>query len=161
MPLTIPGGSGGESIESYVRIVHQEPPNTGGGATVAGAWETRPLNTITNDAAGLASLAGSVITLAPGSYRMRIQSETFGIRRMKTRLNDTTNALIYLGTNAWPPAGQQRPSWITGKFTLAAPANFIVEQWGLFANPIYGWGKDVPNTGSNMIYCVAEFFHAD
>ena len=141
-----------------MRIIHQEPPNTGGGATLGNTWQTRPLNLITDDAAGLASLAASVITLAPASYRMRIQSESFATLRMKTRLRDLTNGITYLGTNCWPPGGQARPSWITGKFTLTAPANLIVEQIGINANPIYGWGKDVPNTGSNMIYCVAEFF---
>jgi hypothetical protein len=125
MPLT--GNTGGGASANYVRIVNELPTGVDNGGSVAGAWNALPLNTITHNEGGVASLAANVITLAAGIYRAFCTHGGFNIATNRIRLRDTSNTLNYLGTNTATPNGNDTKSIIAYTFSIAAPANFVLE----------------------------------
>jgi hypothetical protein len=157
-PLSVPGGGGGEATQDYVRLIHQTPANTPGGATLANTWQVRPLNVLTHDTGALCTPAFPQFTLGPGNYTFRIVSVGFALLRMRTRLVDLTNAVNYNSDNAWPPGGQHSPCWITGQMILTTSASFQVEQIGLNGINPNGFGRQVENDTEVSIFCIGEFF---
>lgn len=140
---------------NYVRVVNQLPFGTSAGNIIQQIWTQRDLNLITDDDQNLASLAANVLTLAPGSYRFNCRVPCDDVSYHQSRLRDTTNAITYLGTCVSSDQGSTETSVITGRFTLAAPANFVIETITWINGPL---GQIVQSPGDPELYTLLEFF---
>jgi hypothetical protein len=69
--LIAQGGGGGGGFSDYVLLTDKRPSGTASQGIAQSTWVTKELNTLEQDEAGVASLAGNVITLAAGSYSFR------------------------------------------------------------------------------------------
>lgn len=78
-------------------VLDEKPIGTSGGASVAGVWTTRTLNTIHSDPFGLilnGTVSGSTFTLAPGNYQIEVVSSYHSTLATRTRIYDVTNAQV-------------------------------------------------------------------
>lgn len=112
-----------------VYVQDQKANGTNGGAGVAGSFQTRDLNTITDDPAGLATLASNQLTLLAGTYLTLIfvpGVETDGFR---ARLRDiTASSTISLGSNAHTGRDDvQVQSVIQDLFTISVTSTLEVQ----------------------------------
>ena len=142
----------------YVRVVDEKPSGGFGGSSVVSTWQLRDLNTITHNDGSIASLAANVVTLPAGTYRFQISVPGYAVNEHKARLNNTTDAITYLGTNAAASAGNGDSSFVTGKFVLTGDTDFQVEQWTNAAVANNGLGRPTFIPAVNELYTVVEFF---
>lgn len=98
-------GSFGISAQSsddtlVTRIWEQEPVGTNGGSFIAGAWQTRVLNSI--NAASAVSLSSNQFILPPGAYTISIMVPAYQVANHQARLQDVTNNMTLLwGTSVY------------------------------------------------------------
>lgn len=121
-PVGATGNGGGGAGEDYILIRDEKANNVDGGTFTSGAWRTRDLNTIIANIGSHASLATNQITLAAGTYKVRARCPAFASNWHKCKLWNVTDAVnIFIGSNQFNPASTQIPSFIEGRFTIAAP----------------------------------------
>ena len=140
---------------NYVRVVNQLPFGTAAGNIIRQIWTQRDLNLITDDDQGLASLSLNTLTLAPGTYRFNCLVPCDDVSYHQSRLRDTTNANIYLGNCVSSDVGSTETSTINGRFTIATPANFVIETITWINGPL---GQVVQSPGDPELYTILEFF---
>lgn len=150
VPGTVTGGGGGWSL---LHVQHQLPSGTGGGTSVAGSWQTRPLNTVVTNGITGASLLSNRMVLPAGTYEA--EGYTFAYRpgTFQARLYDVTNStvlalgVILWSNNASTYAGLEARAF--GRFTLAATANVELQYRvsaslaGAGLGFAAGWGTEV------------------
>lgn len=88
--------------QSQVLVVQDQKPSGTQGGTPAAANQTtqRVLNTVVYNSIAGASLAGNVITLPAGVYRVSGWAQVGNVGNAKSSLyNNTTNALVVAGTS--------------------------------------------------------------
>jgi hypothetical protein len=105
----------------YINIQDQRASGTAAGTFTSGAWQTRPLQTIVNDANGIASVVSNQITLPPGTYRTEFTAVAHQVDRHQVRLQNITDATtlaLGLNTFAGVTATQENHSTGSGRFTL-------------------------------------------
>jgi hypothetical protein len=108
---------------------------TGSGANAGslanGVWGVRPMNTLDVDGGGIASLAGSQLTLPAGTYYCRINCPANRVGHNQARLvNATLGGEILRGNLAFSNVTSDNAttfSEITGQFTLGASSLLQVE----------------------------------
>ena len=79
---------------------------------------------------GHAAVAGNQVTLAPGTYVVRVSAPVFDVNRHQTRLQNITDGVTTLvGTSEYADAGGNgaNRSFIVGQFTIAASKVFEVQ----------------------------------
>ena len=147
----------------YINIQDQKANNTAGGTFTAGSWQTRTLNTIMVDTAGLATLATNQITLPAGWWRCRITAPAYRVGRHQLRLRSITDALtVLVGTSAYAGTGTEvvTESTITGRFRLDVRTVLEVQHQGQATSATLGFGVEAGSifTVDREVYAVAEFW---
>lgn len=152
---------------SYAWIGDVKAPGTPGGDFVSGAWRTRDLNTIRDDAdglvaAGLLSLASNQFTLGAGTWHIRAEATASNVDGHQCRLfNVTDGAAVRDGTsqNAVSPGTDAvtSVSVVSAIVTLAAPKTFRLEHRCATTQNTSGFGTAV-NMGNEEIYSVVHLW---
>lgn len=126
---------------------------TDGGASTAGAWTKRTLNTTVTNEIG-AGLAASVIALPAGTYRAMATQAMYRGNRTRSRLRDTTNNVnLLLSENQYHSNASNNGGLVIarGRFTLAAAANVELQYRVETAVATNGLGV-YSNMGETEIY---------
>jgi hypothetical protein len=114
--------------DDYVLIQDQKAQNTAGGTATSGSFQKRDLNTEVVDTGGVASLASSVLTLQPGTYRARWTCPAANaVLLHQSRLRNTSDTIDYYGTPGRAGANIQDRSEGAARFTITAAKNFELQ----------------------------------
>ena len=147
----------------YFRVEDVKAKNTAGGTSVVG-WQTRTLNTETQDTGNYASVASNQVTLLAGTYDIRASVPSYQSHQFHAVLwNDTDNALALNGTSeisATTDQAQTR-SFIQGRITIASSKAFSIRHYCTSALATYGLGiptnaNDPGGASMSEIYTVVE-----
>jgi len=147
----------------YICIKDQKATSQTSGTFTSGAFQTRTLNTITSDSAGLASLdlATSRFTLPAGTYRCNIKCPAVSVDRHQARLqNITAAATVLTGTSESNPSsagGSGGSSIIADKFSIRSSSTFEVQHRCQTTATTRGFGFE-SGFGAIEVYTVAEFW---
>lgn len=145
--------------EAYILIQDQKTQNTAGGTFTTGAWQKRDLNTEVVDTHNLASIAASVITLQPGTYRCRWDCPTFStVLAHQSKLINTSDTIEYMGSsqrNATATSVVDRSIGVT-RFRITAAKNFELQHRCAQTVATNGFGA-VANLGTE-VYSTIEFW---
>jgi hypothetical protein len=110
----------------------------------------------TNVATIAGNSVGNQIRLKAGTYRCSITAPANRVAQHKTRLQNITDAITYLGTSEYPGTTVQTSSRIKARFTIAATKTFEVQHQCNTSVATNGFGG-----ASNFdveVYTVAEFW---
>jgi hypothetical protein len=132
---------------------------TGGAAMTINAWTTVPLDTEVVDEGGHGSLAGSIVTLAAGTYRYRFGVVNYKGDFVQGRLYDTT-----VGAAVASSYGQivNNPNALLiqsvapgeGVFTIAVPSGIRLEAATNYGSATFGTTAGILTT----VYSFLEFW---
>jgi hypothetical protein len=107
----------------YVLIVDQKTKNTHAGASTSTTWHTRTLNTEVQDTNSKATLASNQVTLAAGTWDIRVSAPAYAssVHAIVLR-NDTSGTVLLFGWNedASSTDTSVTRAWASGRLTLAA-----------------------------------------
>jgi len=146
----------------YIHIRDEKAQNTGGGTFTSGAWRTRDLNTEVSDDGEHASLASNQITLAAGTYVIQTSAPAYHVDVHQAVLWNTADApgtFTLIGTCAYAEAADytsQTRAFISGQFTIAAPATFEIQHRGTVTKATNGFGN--PCNFTTEVYTVVELW---
>ena len=145
----------------YILIRDEKTQNTNGGTFTAGDWQTRDLNTESADTGNYASVASNQITLAAGTYRVKISCPAYAVNQHQARLQNITDAeTTLIGTGAYSvnatTAYVSNCSFIDGRFTIAAETVFEVQHRCATTRSTNGYGVTC-NFGTE-VYTVVELW---
>lgn len=118
---------------------------TAGAAFTAGAWRTRPINTVRVNEISGASLGSNQITLPPGDYEIIARTTCYVVENNSLRLYDATGAAVLLigsTADAASASGSDFETCLTGRFILSAPSALELQGFcattGTFGNAAGG-----------------------
>lgn len=129
------GGAGptGPTGSLLYAILQHRIAGAGGdaGGSVAGPWQTVPLNTEVSDSGGIVTLAANQFTLAAGTYRVAWRVPAYKVNAFTTKLQNITDGASVTnagtgeaasGSNSKAPAAEDGVFYSIGeaRFTLAA-----------------------------------------
>lgn len=116
----------------YVRVEDQKAKGTVGGTAAVAAWQTRVLNTEVQDTGGYASVASNQVTLAAGTWdiKVKVPGLQCGFHRAVVR-NDTAGAVVLIGASGFVGGGDatEAHTFVQGRVTIASPAAFSVRHY--------------------------------
>lgn len=144
---------------AYICVADEKSQNTGGGTFTSGAWQTRDLNTEKSDAGGHASVASNQVTLAAGTYVVKVSAPAFHVDRHQLRLrNITDGATTLTGSSAYARAADlaETHSFIAGRFTIAATKVFEVQHRCQTTMATTGFGLECNFT--TEVYTILELW---
>jgi len=81
-----------ELKNNLLMYAYRQPSGTAGGSSVAGSWQTIPLNVELYDPNGWGSLASNQITLVAGTYEVEWIGTTYRSSEAQFRLRNITNS---------------------------------------------------------------------
>jgi len=138
----------------YASIKQAVASGTNGGTFTSGAWQTRPLTTISTTSA-FASLSSNVITLAAGTYRVSGSALGNQVDWHQLRLRNTTDsATLLVGVLSFAAAASPYGatlSSISGRFTLAASKSVELQHYGQTTRSTDGFGS-ARSFGEDEVY---------
>lgn len=145
--------------EAYVLIQDQKAQNTAGGTFTTGAWQKRDLNVKVVDTHNLVSLASSVITLQPGTYRCRWDCPAFStVLSHQSKLVNTSDTIEYMGTSQRNATGNSVCDRSVGvaRFRITSAKNFELQHRCTQTVVTAGFGQ-AANLGTE-VYSTIEFW---
>lgn len=143
--------------EDYTRIVDEKGPASAGGTFTSGAWRTRTLNTITDQAVfNQHTLSSNVVTIArDGVYLIRASAPAFNCDGHQTRMVVSGNT-DRRGTSEHAPTGVQTRSYVEYRLALSAGATIELQHRCVTTRATDGLGKAA--NLDNEIYAVMEIW---
>lgn len=131
---------------AYILLREEQPLGTEGGDFIAGAWQTRPLNTEVVDTDSIVSLAGNQITLDEGTYRIRASAPAFLVGAHQLRLQNITDTLtIAVGAQAYTGSvvgeNDQTRSELAYYFTIVGTKVLELQHQASVTALVNGYGR--------------------
>lgn len=117
-----------EGLEEAL-IVDQKPSGTAGGTLTSGGWIKRDLNTISGTT-WFVSVTSSVITLQPGTYKIKASCPAFAVNQHQIRLRNTTaGSTVKSGSSEYAAtsAAASTRSVLVADFTIASATDFEIQ----------------------------------
>lgn len=148
---------------NYALIQEQQAANTSGGASTSGSWQTRVLNTIASDLAGIVtSLSSNQFKLQAGTYIIRATAPAANCNRHKLRIRnitDGTTALVGVSEYAGLVGGADTgiEAGVVGKITITSAKTFELQYQVQSAQSSYGLGL-ASNFGEIEVYGEVEIW---
>ncbi len=152
------GGGGGAG--DYILIEDRKAAGTNGGNFSIGAWQTRDLNTETADTGNHASVSSNQITLAAGTYRIRVRAPAYNVTRNMLRWRNITDSTTDVnGASHYFNGDHEGDAVLIGRFTIAGTKVFEVQHQCTVAN-VFGFGIAVGSgfTVTTEIYTQVELW---
>jgi len=143
----------------YANIQDQKAQNTAGGTFTSGAFQTRTLNTVVSDSAGIISLSSNAFTLGPGTYRTECFAPAYGVASHQLRLRNTTDSttvLTGISARANVSADVVDLAALSGRFTITASKTFELQHQAQTTRSSDGFGV-AANFGTE-VYAVVELW---
>ena len=154
-------GDGGDgAAEDYILIRDEKTSGSIGGTFTAGAWQTRDLNTIVADIGSHVSLASNQITLAAGTYKVKVHAPAFKVVRHKTKLRNITDGSdIVIGSSSYNSNTDlvSGDSTLEGRFTIDDSKVIELQHRCSTTGSSTGFGV-ASNFGVIEVYAVIEFW---
>ena len=150
--------SGSGQNWSLMHVQDQKTDGTNGGTSVTGSNQ-RDLNTVViNEIAG-ASLSSNTVTLPAGEYYAEAYSLAYAYssQRHKIDLEDASGTLLVSGVNA-DTGGYNARSVLSGKFTLTAETDVVIDDYISTGRATDGLGSAVSGDGRPEIYTDVRFW---
>lgn len=122
------------------RIAYLKDTKTGavgGGASSAGVYQTRTLNTVVDSTGIVTSLSANIFLLQAGTYSIEALAPCFVGGSHKIRLRNTTDSTTaILGQKAYTAITDlmQTNAYLSGEFTITTSKSFSVEHFITTAN---------------------------
>lgn len=149
--------SGLPVLYSWAFIRHSVTSGTDGGTLTASTWLTRPCAEVT-DADGILSVASNQLTLAAGTYRVRITATGYSMGgRVGTRLRNVTDGTTLLVGSQGYAVDSQWTAEVAGQFTVAAAKALEIQHWTGVTQSANGMGAAVAS-GEVEVYMVGEIW---
>lgn len=144
----------------YVLVRDVKSNGTNGGGFTSGAWQTRTLNTISSDTAGISSLSSNQLTLPAGTYRCHIVAPGYSVNDHVVRLRNITDSVTIAEgiTGRSNSSSVIDKSILSYKFTISKSTVFEVQHQCETTNATDGFGRASNFVTDNEIYTVAEFW---
>lgn len=149
------------SLGPYVRAEDQKTSTTDGGGFTSGSWQTRTLNTLTDDTGGIASLASNQVSLPAGSYIFDVSAPAYSVNRHQVRLqNITDGTTVRYGESMYAPAtfGGMNRSHAGGSFLIDGAKAFQLQHQCQTTTATNGLGVAGSFASALEVYAVAEFW---
>lgn len=129
-----------------VIVEDQQTSGTPAGASTAGAFETRPLNTLVRNVGTLASLASNQVTLPAGTYYIEASAPLYQSAGGKLKLRNVTDSTdAFFGDSGAAPVGVISTTTLLGcgVVTIAAAKAFSIQVRVATTKTVDGWGPAV------------------
>lgn len=152
----------------YVRVEDQKTKNTHAGASTNTTWHTRTLNTEVQDTNSKASVAANQVTLAAGTWDIRISAPAYApsVHAIVLR-NDTAGAILLFGWNEDASSADTSVTraWASGRLTLAASQALSIRHYISVGVATFGLGvalnvNDPDAASRSEVYAVFEAWQA-
>ena len=147
-----------EDLADLYHIRYEVTSGTHGGATSAGVWNVRPLNTEpVNDISG-ASLSANQITLPAGTYDIRAvgwAQETDGHRLRLRNTSDTATELSGVNGFAQDSSAVGGIATLFGRFVIASEKIFELQHYSVRTKATNGLGFAI-SSGEVEVYTDIE-----
>ncbi len=143
----------------HVVVKDSKAQNTAGGTFTSGADQTRDLNTLDADSAGLATVASNQVTLPAGTYRFFIRAPGYQCGAHQAFLYNVTDSTeIKRGTTETSGAtsATTTASVIEGRMVLSGSRALEVRHRCTTTSTTNGFG--LPANFAAEVYTVAEFW---
>jgi len=143
----------------YVNVQDQKSQNTAGGTFTSGADQTRVLNTLQADRAGIATVGGNQVLLPAGVYRCQWVAPAAGNvgAHQSWLYNTTSSATLLRGIPAsMTTAGDSNVSTGSGSFTLTVPS--VLELRHRCTNTVSTSGFGIAANFGTEVYAIVEFW---
>lgn len=127
-----------------ILVAEQYPSGTDAGGSVAGAWYTRPLNTLKHNAIAGGALNGNKTVIPAGTYEVDGWATATEANEHRVRLRDVTNNVtLVAGLSARTDANDDThtPSLLRGAFTIPAAIEVELQHRVAASKGVFGWGK--------------------
>jgi hypothetical protein len=155
----VPSEPSGGGTEDYILFEQQMPSGGSAGSSIAGSWQTWPLNIEIEDDGNNASIASSQITLEEGTYKFSGVGSTYRSGNLQLRLQNITDVnTIKNGTNAYNLLTDHPTvtSFVDGRFTIATTTVIELQYRCLASHALNGLG--VANGWGTEIYSRLELW---
>lgn len=127
--------------------------NTTGGASVAGVYQTRVLNTLEDTDGIVTSLASNQFTLPAGTYLIEASAPCYGGNAHKIRVRNITDSTTPIaGTKDYCQTNTQGTSFASGKITINSNKTFEIQHWIAVANGTEGLGVINASGGDDNVF---------
>lgn len=149
---------GGSVTQDYILLRDEQSNTTEGGTFTSGAWQTRPLNTISVDTTGVVTLSSNQFALPSGTYRIRASAPAFSVNGHQLRLqNITDTTTVAYGSNAYSrgAALAQAHAFLDYRFTIAGTKTFELQHRCASTVSTNGFGAAM-SFGNIEVYAVVE-----
>ncbi len=124
------------------------------GASSAGVWQTRTLNTMQDSTGLVISLASNQFTLPAGTYDFEASAPAYGVNRHIIRLysvSDSVAALTGSSMYASQADGGCCLTELSGEVTITSSKTFRIDHYTQLAQPTNGLGTN-SSSGANETY---------
>jgi hypothetical protein len=149
------------SWPDYLKYSDTKASGTAGGTFTSAAWRTRVLQTEDFDTGNHGSVAANQITLAAGTYQVRISAPAATCQAHKARLqNITDGTTTLLGTSEYGGTGTTNSSRsvIMGQFTIAGSKVFEVQHYCNSTKATDGFGIATSIATISEVYTEVELW---
>ncbi|MEO0348838.1 MAG: hypothetical protein AAF282_02170 [Cyanobacteria bacterium P01_A01_bin.15] len=121
-------------------VRQQNPQGQNGGTFTAGAWRTRPLNTLTGNKSFCEILNDGSLQLAPGDYEVFGWATTLAVKSHRTRLIMANSDVLLWGDSAYANSWVESRSFLAGRFSLTSQAAVRLEHRCIKTRTAWGFG---------------------
>lgn len=140
----------------YAMIQDQKASGTAGGTFTSGSYQTRTLQTVVNDSAGIATLASNQVTLGAGTYRVRGIGMAGVCNFHKMRVQNVTDAAtLLIGPSHFTSSIDQAE--VSGRFTLSGTKAIELQHRCSTTRATDGFGQAV-TFGDVEVYAQLEIW---
>ena len=152
-------------FSSYAIIADQKSQGTDGGASTAGTWHTRDLNTELSDPDGIVSISSNQFTLQAGNYFIEARAPSYQPSRHRLKLYQTsgTPADVAFGTNEFMSYGSgtaanavQTTAFLSCRITISTATTYEIRHYIQAAKA--GNGLGVAVSQGVELYCLVKIF---
>lgn len=145
--------------QPYAKIVDKKSSGVDGGTFTSGAWQTRTLNLIdTNEAGIVTSLSGNRFTLAAGTYYVSCRAPAFAVYRNKLALyNVKTGNYDLYGESSYDYYEVCGFARLSGIIHTDGTYEYELRHRGQTTATTYGFGV-ASGFGMDEIYSTVEIF---
>ena len=117
-------GTGNPFGGQLLHVQQQQTSGTDGGASTAGTWVKRVLNTTLTNEIASASVGSDQITLPAGTYYIEAHAPSYNTGPCVTRLRNVTDSTDTLIGTAEPTSVAHQRSVTSGRFIIAGTKTF-------------------------------------
>lgn len=141
---------------AYIKDVKAN--TTQGGTFTSGAWQTRTLNTLTDDTGIVTSLASNQFTLPAGTYGIDASAPGYIVNGHMIKLRnitDSTDSILGSASYAWASGGSSTPSTLSGTVTITSAKTFELQHRCMTTKASDGFGNAM-SFGVDEIFAVVK-----